>query len=186
MTDSGKVFPSSVVGLFLEVYRGSMLVGAFRVVAQNGSVLTLASTVEGTVLPGDTYLGVMRLDGLSVGSHELFTTLDRIDAASVVPLGALPSATVSVSPGSSGPGQSFVVSVSAQDVEALSRVAVTASGAASFFQASAVTGVSASPSFTIQIPVSASPGSTIVVAVDVTDASGQTTHVPPITLTVSP
>src|SRR5262249_48536786 len=186
MTDSGKVFPSSVVGLFLEVYRGSMLVGAFRVVAQNGSVLTLASTVEGTVLPGDTYLGVMRLDGLSVGPQELFTTLDRIDAGSVVPVGAFPTATVSVSPGRPSPGQSFIVSVSAHDVEALSRVAVTSSGAANFFQAIAASGISASPTFTISVPSSATPGSTISVSVDVTDASGQTTHVPPITVTVSP
>src|SRR5262249_53298821 len=50
------------------------------VVSQNGGTLTLDQTVQGTVLTGDTYKGLLRLDSLAVASGSSLQTPDLYDA----------------------------------------------------------------------------------------------------------
>ncbi len=90
---------------------------------------------------------------------------------------APPSGRIALAPaGPVLPGRTLTATVSATDDFGLTRVSASGSGAIAGTQAAAVSGTSASPSFSFTVPLTAAAGASIVVASDVTDSVGQVTH----------
>jgi hypothetical protein len=83
ITNSSTAFPYAVAGLFVEITRGVTVIGTYRVLDQSGGTLTLDTPVDGVVLPGDAYQGVLRLDAITVRGGALVSTADRLDCPSI-------------------------------------------------------------------------------------------------------
>lgn len=175
LTDSGKTFPSSVVGLQVEVKRDGSLIGIYRVVSQSGGSLVLDAPIEGTVRSGDAYQGILALDAVSVRNHSRVITRDEVraplnvdstsylltpsrDAAPTVTVSTNPSATVLG-------GTNLVVTASGADDNDLAALDLQVTGPVSFSQSKTYRETkSRTETYTIAIPLNATPGSLVIVA----------------------
>jgi protocatechuate 3,4-dioxygenase beta subunit len=175
LTDSGKNFPFSVVGLQVEVKRDASLIGTYRVVSQSGGSLVLDAPIEGTVRSGDAYQGILALDAVSVRNHSRVITRDEVRAPLNVDStsylltpsrDAAPTVTVSTNPtGAVLAGTNLLVTLSGADDNDLAALDLQVTGPVAFSQSKTYTETkSRTETYTIAIPLNATPGSLVIVA----------------------